>query len=75
MLDLKIRKFGNSLGVIIPKEMLEALNAGEGDILQATKSDAGGFQIRAEDAAFTQQMEIAREAMEKYKNTLKKLAE
>lgn len=75
MQDLKIRKFGNSLGVIIPKDMLEALNVGEGDILQATQSGTDSFQIKAEDALFVRQMEIAREGMEKYKNTLRKLAE
>jgi putative addiction module antidote len=33
MSALKIRKVGNSLGVLFPKEIQEALNVSEGDII------------------------------------------
>jgi putative addiction module antidote len=33
MSALKIRKIGNSLGVIFPKEIQDALNVSEGDII------------------------------------------
>ena len=36
MSTLKIRKVGNSLGVIFPKELQENLNISEGDILDVT---------------------------------------
>ncbi len=35
MATLKIRKVGNSLGVILPKEIQEALNVSEGDEIAA----------------------------------------
>lgn len=75
MLDLKVRKFGNSMGIIIPKDMLDDLNIKEGDILHAIKLDKTSFQLKAEDASFAEQMAIAREGMKRYHNTLKKLAE
>jgi putative addiction module antidote len=37
MTALKIRKVGNSLGVILPKEVQEELELFEGDILELTK--------------------------------------
>ena len=37
MTALKIRKVGNSLGVILPKEIQEELGLFEGDILELTK--------------------------------------
>jgi putative addiction module antidote len=37
MTALKIRKVGNSLGVILPKEIQEELELFEGDILELTK--------------------------------------
>jgi putative addiction module antidote len=36
MSHLKIRRVGNSLGVIFPKEIQEALNITEGDIIDVT---------------------------------------
>ena len=35
MSALKVRRVGNSLGVIFPKEIQEALNISEGDIIDA----------------------------------------
>ncbi len=36
MSTLKIRKVGNSLGVIFPKEIQDTLNISEGDVIDAT---------------------------------------
>lgn len=36
MSTLKIRKVGNSLGVIFPKEVQEILNIAEGDVIDVT---------------------------------------
>ena len=33
MLELKVRKIGNSLGVVLPKEVVSRLHAGDGDRL------------------------------------------
>ncbi len=33
MIELKVRKFGNSLGVVLPKEVINRLQAGEGELL------------------------------------------
>lgn len=40
MSSLKIRKVGNSLGVIFPKEIQEALNIAEGDFIDVTILEA-----------------------------------
>lgn len=37
MTALKIRKVGNSLGLILPKEILDALEVTEGDVIELTK--------------------------------------
>ena len=39
MSTLKIRKVGNSLGVIFPKEVQDTLNIAEGDIIDVTSLD------------------------------------
>ncbi len=37
MTALKIRKVGNSLGLILPKEIQDALEVSEGDVIEVTK--------------------------------------
>ncbi len=37
MTAIKIRKVGNSLGIILPKEIQDALEVTEGDIIELTK--------------------------------------
>jgi len=74
MVELKVRKFGNSLGVILPKEALQHLNATEGQHLLLIESPDGAFQIRASDPELELQMKIAREGMVRYRNALRVLA-
>jgi putative addiction module antidote len=38
VLDLKLRKIGNSVGVVLPKEALTHLKVAEGDTLTLTET-------------------------------------
>ncbi len=49
MSTLKIRKIGNSLGVILPKDVLELLDVEEGDTLSFARS-AHGVMVSVDDA-------------------------
>jgi putative addiction module antidote len=74
---VKVRKIGNSLGVILPKEILEHLHVAEGDTLTALETDEG-VQLRRSTDEFSQefdeQMAAARRVMDRYRNTLRELA-
>ncbi len=74
MLDLKIRKIGNSHGVVLPKEVLAHLRVAEGDRLFLTETPEGGYQITPYDPEFEQQLRLAEEGMARYRNTLRALA-
>lgn len=41
MSSVKIRKIGNSLGILIPKELQDSLNVSEGDLLDFVKISKG----------------------------------
>ena len=70
---LKVRRIGNSLGVVLPKEVLAKLRAGEGDEL--TVSDTpNGVALQRHDAELQEQIEAARRAMKRYRNALRELA-
>jgi hypothetical protein len=52
MLELKVRKFGNSLGVVLPKEALQRLRAGEGERLFLVETAAGAYELTRARSVF-----------------------
>ncbi len=74
MTTLKIRPVGNSLGVVLPKEMLARLNVKDGDALFLTETPDGSLRITPYDPAFDAQMRAARDGMAQYRNALRELA-
>lgn len=74
MTELKIRPVGNSLGVVLPKEVLTRLNMKAGDTLHLTEAPDGSLRVTPYDPAFETQMQAARDGMRQYRNTLRELA-
>ena len=70
----KVRKIGNSLGVVLPKEALQQLKAEKGTILYFTESPECALRITPERPGFNKKMEIAESLMKRYRNTLRELA-
>lgn len=71
---LKIRRVGGSLGAIFPKEMLEALHAGEGDELIVTRR-GDEIVLTPPDQGQSSVLEAFERGRAKYRNTLRRLAE
>ena len=74
ILELKLRKVGNSLGVVLPKEALARLNSGEGDTLVFSESSDGGFRVTPDKNDFAHQMAVAEGIAQRYRNALRELA-
>lgn len=74
MVELKIRKFGNSLGVVLPKEVIQRLHAGDGERLFLIEAGDGEYRLTPYDPAFEKKMEKADEIMARYRNTLHALS-
>lgn len=74
MTALKIRRIGNSLGVVLPKETLRDLGVGENDTLYLSRVPEGGVKLSVATSSFEQRMEVARRGMAKYREALKELA-
>ena len=70
---LKLRPFGSSVGVIIPKEILGSLNVKEGDTVFLTHGH-DGYRVVAHDPNFAQAMEIYSRGAKKYRNALRELS-
>lgn len=70
---LKIKKFGNSSGVILPKELLARMRVGEGDTLFASEAP-DGIRLTATDPTFEARMAEAEKIMRKDRDILRALA-
>ena len=74
MIELKLRKIGNSLGVVLPKEAVNRLRAGDGDRLFLIEGPNGAYQLTPYDPAFEKKMEMVENIIGRYRNTLHTLA-
>jgi putative addiction module antidote len=73
-IQTKVRKIGNSLGIVLPKEALQTLKVGEGDVLYLTEAPEGSLRITPERPGFEEKMEVARSLMNRYRNAFRELA-
>ena len=70
---LKVTQIGNSLGVVLPREILAELDLERGDKLFLTRSP-DGYRVTKSDPEFERQMTLARDIMKKRHNVLRELA-
>lgn len=73
MLKVKITAIGNSMGIVLPKEALNKLNAEKGDTLYLVDSPEG-YKLTPYQQDFESQMKAAEKIMKKYRNALHELA-
>jgi putative addiction module antidote len=73
MAGLKVRKIGNSVGVVLPKDVALKLRVVPGDQLFITDTP-NGIELSPYDPEFEADMELAREIMRKRRAVLRELA-
>jgi len=74
MVELKVRKFGNSLGVVLPKEVINHLHVADGEPLFLIEGADGGYHLTPYDPGFEKKMAKADDIINRYRNTLHALA-
>jgi putative addiction module antidote len=72
---LQIRRIGNSVGLILPKDLLARLRLKEGDKLHIVEQTNRGLKLSPYDPKHARAMEIARASFRRYADTYKALAE
>ena len=73
MAAMKLMSIGNSVGVILPKELLVKLGVQKGDTLFAVETSEG-LRLSVSDPDYEAQMAVARGLMKKWRNVLAELA-
>lgn len=74
MISLKIRKVGNSLGLVLPREVINHLRVDDGDRLFLTEAPERSYRLTPYELEFEMQMKLTEEGMARYRNTLYSLA-
>ena len=72
--SLKVRQVGSSLGVILPRDVVNLLNVNKGDTIYIAQSQ-GAFRIIADDPNFPRAMSSYRRVARRYRNALRQLAQ
>ena len=65
---------GNSVGIVLPKELLARLRLEKGDVLHVTEL-ADGFKLAPYDPVFAKQMDVAEDVMRHRRTLLHKSAQ
>lgn len=73
MSALKLTQIGNSVGVILPKEVLARLKVEKGDTLFLTEA-TNGVTLTPYDPSVNEQLQLGREFMREYRDTFHQLA-
>lgn len=73
-LELKLRKIGNSTGVVLPKEALARLQVAEGDTLYVTEGPDNTLRLSASNPEFAKTMAVFESLNRRYRNALRELA-
>ena len=71
---VKVTTVGNSVGIVLPKELLERLRISKGDTLHVTETPSG-VELRPYNEEFAKKMAVAERVMREDRDVLRKLAE
>jgi putative addiction module antidote len=71
---VQLRKIGNSVGIILPKEMLARLGLAEGDRFTVVRQPDREVKLVPHDDLHARAMAIARQVMKDYAQTMRELA-
>lgn len=74
MSKIKLRPIGNSLGVILPSELLRRYRLEKGDCFFLTE-DSEGLRLSPYNPDLEESMKAAKTGIQKYRNALKQLAQ
>ncbi len=73
MHQLKLTQIGNSVGVVLPKEVLAKLKLDKGDSVFVTEAP-GGLVLTPYDPNIEEQLRLGREIMRERRDVLRALA-
>ena len=74
MIAVKVRRFGTSLGVIVPKAVLARLSAREDTNLLLVEDPRGGYRLSTLDPGFARKLARGEDIIRRYPTALRVMA-
>jgi putative addiction module antidote len=74
MAIIKLTTVGNSVGVVLPRELLAKLRVDKGDVLYVVETP-DGIELTPYRPEFAQQMDLAEDIIRENRDVLRKLAQ
>jgi len=74
MFTVKVTTVGNSVGIILPRELLAKLRVDKGDMLYLVETPSG-VELTPYDPQFAAQMQVLESVAREERDVLKKLAQ
>ena len=71
---VKLRKVGNSVGIVLSKDILSRMHLKDGDLVYLTEASDKTIRLSPYNPEFAQKMEIAESLTRRYRNALNELA-
>ncbi|HEX7636544.1 MAG TPA: AbrB/MazE/SpoVT family DNA-binding domain-containing protein [Noviherbaspirillum sp.] len=75
MYKLKLTQIGDAVGIILPQKALEILKRRKGETIFLSEIEEGLIMLSAYDPTLQDQIDVGREFMQDYLETLRALAE
>lgn len=75
MYKLKLTQIGDAVGIILPQKALAILKRKQGETVFLSEIEEGLIMLSAYDPALQDQIDVGREFMQDYLETLQALAE
>ena len=75
MIELRVRRFGRSLGVVLPRAAAKRLRLSEGESVFLVEEADGTFRLISRAGVFASKMAKADGIMGRYGEALRKLAQ
>jgi putative addiction module antidote len=73
MIELELQRIGNSVGIVLPKEVCKRFQLEAGDRVFLVESESG-WRLTASDPEFARQLRAADEVMRDYRDAPRELA-
>jgi antitoxin component of MazEF toxin-antitoxin module len=74
VIELEVRRFGDSLGVVLPEAVTNRLRTEEGQSLYLIEAPDGSYRLTQYDPSFEAKMSKVEDIAARYRNTLNILA-
>jgi antitoxin component of MazEF toxin-antitoxin module len=74
LIELKVRRFGNALGIVLPEAVISRLQTGDGESLFLLENPDGSYRLTPYDPASERKMATADDIIGRYRNALHILA-